>query len=176
MATARSWSPSLSKYADRDRDWTGAEFKLGPREVKGAVADPEQHRDLAGELVGDHDIVVIVAVEVPHSDRNRIEPGEHGKLPDEPTEAVADQDRDGILAPVGDHQVIVSVAVEVPDRDRLRIAAEVNRFGDEPEPAAPVADQPPGTVVVVVGDRKVLVRVAAELSHRHQKGRSWGWC
>ena len=107
--------------------------------------------------VGDGQVEVAVAGEVPRHDGDRVRPDRVGDLGLERAVAVAQQHRDRRRdRSVGDGQVEVAVAVEVPRHDRDR--ARPHRVGDLGlERAVAVAQQDGDVVGAAVGDGQVEV-------------------
>ena len=86
---------------------------------EGAIAFVEQHFDVPGGAVGDGEIELAIAVEIPHRHRGWL-PGQ--RVLDgggEGAVALAEEHAQGLTEVVGDHEIELPVAVEVPRRQRL---------------------------------------------------------
>src|SRR5262249_35921208 len=129
--------------------------------------------DLIEEGIGRDQVLLAVAVEVPHCHGSRPSPGAvvDGAL--EGAGAGAQKNGDVAGAVIYDGQVLLAVAVEVPHRHSLRHVSDGVVDGVL-KSAIAVAQQSSGVVAVIVGSGQVGFAVAVEVPHRHGNGPGCG--
>jgi hypothetical protein len=126
-------------------------------------------------VVGDHQVGILIPVEVAHRDHVGGAGGEVGRA-GEAAGAVAEQDRDRAVGCVGDRQVrvLVDVGVEVPDRHRVgeQAGGIAGRAGEAAGGAAEQHRDVAGGKVAgePVGDGQVGVVVGVEVTGRDRDG------
>ena len=89
--------------------------------LEGAIAIAQQGGKRGAGFVGNSQVELTVAVEIPGSDRARVSPRAEVRLGPERTVTVAEQDGDSGGAEVPRRQIELAVAVEIGNRDGLGI-------------------------------------------------------